>query len=300
MKYVLNWSYKVRAFLLTVHVAAYIFTLLRNPDSIEYVYRDSVLRHSFFFSFSNTFSMFLIWTIFEYLYVNYEQLTLQSLIIVTAIDASLNYFTLSTTNTIISVVVLLLILFNKLFPEWKMGAVRWFVKYAYMILSVFFCLITVYYRKLSGSLMEIYNWLDDFFTGRLIYGAYMYEKYGATFFGQTFKLRQNDYWNGYWFNGIACDNTYLWHLVSFGVVFLVILSVLFFAVAGKVKRQDAIFLSVYILYAVTEIYVTNAVLCFSLIVLAQYAFQLDFTDKFQIKLQVRSLKQHAEEDKCES
>ena len=300
LKYVLNWSYKVRAFLLTVHVAAYIFTLIRNPDSIEYVYRDSVLRHSFFLSHANTFSMFLIWTIFEYLYVNYEQLTLQSLIIVTAIDASLNYFTLSTTNTIISVVVLLLILFNKLFPEWKMGAVRWFVKYAYMILSVFFCLITVYYRKLSGSLMEIYNWLDDFFTGRLIYGAYMYEKYGATFFGQTFKLRQNDYWNGYWFNGIACDNTYLWHLVSFGVVFLLILSVLFFAVAGKVRRQDAIFLSVYILYAVTEIYVTNAVLCFSLIVLAQYAFQLDFTDKFQIKLQVRSLKQHAEEDKCES
>lgn len=300
LKYVLNWSYKVRAVMLTFHVAAYIITLIQNPASIEYVYRDGVLRHSFFMSHANTFSMFMIWTIFEYLYVNYENLTLPSLMIVTVINASLNYFTLSTTNTVISVVVLLLILFNKLFPQWKMDAVRWFVKYAYVILSVFFCLITVYYRKLTGSLMEIYNWLDDFFTGRLIYGAYMYEKYGATFFGQSFKLRQNDYWNGYWFNGIACDNTYMWHLVSFGIVFLVILSVLFFAVAGKVRRQDTIFLSVYILYAVTEIYVTNAVLCFSLILLAQYAFQLDFTDKFQIKLQVRSLKNHAEEDNCES
>ena len=300
LKYVLNWSYKVRAVMLTFHVAAYIITLIQNPASIEYVYRDGVLRHSFFMSHANTFSMFMIWTIFEYLYVNYENLTLPSLMIVTVINASLNYFTLSTTNTVISVVVLLLILFNKLFPQWKMDAVRWFVKYAYVILSVFFCLITVYYRKLTGSLMEIYNWLDDFFTGRLIYGAYMYEKYGATFFGQSFKLRQNDYWNGYWFNGIACDNTYMWHLVSFGIVFLVILSVLFFAVAGKVRRQDTFFLSVYILYAVTEIYVTNAVLCFSLILLAQYAFQLDFTDKFQIKLQVRSLKNHAEEDNCES
>ena len=128
----------------------------------------------------------------------------------------------------------------------------------------------------------------------------MYEKYGATFFGQTLKLRQNDYWNGYWFNGIACENAYIWHLVSFGVIYLLLLAFLFFAVADKVSRQDTIFLGVYILYAVTELYVTNAVLCFSLILLAQYAFQLDYSDKFQLRIRIRKLKKKAKEDKLES
>lgn len=300
LKYVLNWSYKVRTFLLAIHVAVYIFTLITSPESIEYVYRDGVLRHSFFLSHANTFSMFLLWTIFEYLYVNYEKLNVQSLIIITVINASLNFFTQSTTNTIVSVIVLLIILLNKLLPKWQMSAIRWFIKYAYAIFSIFFCLITIFYRKLSGSLMTLYNLLNDFFTGRLIYGAYMYDKYGGTLLGKTLNLRPNDYWNGHWFNGIACDNAYIWHLVSFGVIFLVLLILLFFAVADKVNQRDAIFLSVYILYAVTEIYVTNAVLCFSLIVLAQYAFKLDYSDKFQLRFQIHTLKKHAEEDKRES
>ena len=300
LKYVLGWSYKVRVFMLTFHVAVYIFTLINNPNSLAYVYRDGVLRHSFFLSHANTFSMFLIWTIFEYLYVNYEKLTVRSMILVAVINASLNYFTLSTTNTIISVVVLLVILLDKLRPKWEMRSVRKFVKYAFAILSLFFCMITIYYRKFGGSLLLLYNSLNDFFTGRLIYGAYMYEKYGATFFGQTLKLRQNDYWNGYWFNGIACENAYIWHLVSFGVIYLLLLAFLFFAVADKVSRQDTIFLGVYILYAVTELYVTNAVLCFSLILLAQYAFQLDYSDKFQLRIRIRKLKKKAKEDKLES
>ena len=45
LKYVLGWSYKVRVFMLTFHVAVYIFTLINNPNSIKYVYRDGVLRH---------------------------------------------------------------------------------------------------------------------------------------------------------------------------------------------------------------------------------------------------------------
>ena len=287
LNYVLGWSYKVRATVLTVHVAAYIFTLITNPESIEYVYRYGVLRHSFFMSHANTFSMFLIWTIFEYLYVNYEKLNVPRLVIVALINATLNYFTLSTTNTIISVVVLVLIVMEKFIPKWKMGIVRWFVKYAYAILGVFFCLISVYYTQFNSTLLSMYNWLNDFFTGRLIYGAYMYDKYGATIFGNTLALRDKDYWKGYWFNGIACDNAYMWHLVSFGLIFLVILSLLFLAVGKNISRKDAIFLSVYSMYAITEIYVTNAVFCFSLIVLAQYAFNIDYKEKFQLRLYIQ-------------
>lgn len=300
LKYVLDYSFKVKTFLLSFHVIVYIFTLINDPSSIKYVYRDGVLRHSLFMSHANTFSMFLIWTIFEYLYVNYERLTLRSLIIIAAINTVLNYFTSSVTNTILWFLVMIAVLINKLYPTWRMDSLRWFVKYGFAILSAFFSLITVFYRRLSGPFIIFYDWLNDFFTGRLIYGAYMFEKFGATFFGQTLKLPKNDYWNGRWFNGIACDNSYLWHLVSFGTLYLILLSLLFFVVANKASKKDTIFLAAYILYGITEMYVTNAVLCFPLIILAQYMFQLNNIDNFQLKIKIRNRNKHFEEGNRES
>lgn len=285
LKAVLKWSYQVKAFFLILHVIMYIIIFLTNPDSIEYVYRlDGSIRHSFLLSHSNTFSMFLMWTFFEYIYVNYEEISIKNIGFVFILDMFLNYFADSNTNMILVTVVLLIVSLNKLYPNRELKLLSLFAKFGYALMGILFCSITLAYQYLSGGLLELYLLFDSFLTGRLIHGAYVYSRYGFTLFGENLYLPSNDYWQGYWFNGIACDNSYIWYLVSFGTFFMVVIAVLFFVTSEKFTDVEIIMACAYILYSVTENYVTNAVFCFPLIFIAQYAFNLDWNRNRRFKI----------------
>lgn len=285
LKAVLKWSYQIKAFLLILHIIVYIIIYLTNPNSIEYVYRlDGSIRHSFLLSHSNTFSMFLMWTFFEYIYVNYDKIGKKSIGLIFVLDMCLNYFADSNTNMILITMVLVFVSLNKMNPNKELKVLYLFAKFGYALMGILFCSITVAYQYLSGELLELYLRFNEFLTGRLIHGAYVYSKYGFTLFGKNLYLPLKDYWQGYWFNGIACDNSYIWYMVSFGTFFMMVIAVLFFVTSRRFTDVEIIMACAYILYSITENYVTNAIFCFPLIFIAQYAFNLDWGGEKRFKI----------------
>ena len=291
LKYTLKWSCKIKIVYLSIHVFLYIIISIIQPNLIQYVYRDGVRRHYFFVSHANTFSMYLMWTIFEYLYLKYDVITRKQILYIWFIDMCLNYFSDSSTNMIIVTIVLSLVALKKRYPKTEIKWVHFAVKYGYFFCSIFFCGITICYQYFNGILKVIYNFLDDLLTRPLIYGAHVYSNYGITLFGKILNFPEKIFWNGYWFDFVGCDNTYIWCMLCYGSIYLVILSILFFLVEKKLSDIELIITLAYILYSITENYVINAVFCFPIILLGHYMLQTKVktrvkTENFILKKQV--------------
>ena len=77
-KHTISIMYKIEAVILAIHIVIYPVIYFFNKESIKFTYRKGsteLVRHQFLLGQSNIFSMFLLWTILAYLYVNYEKLT---------------------------------------------------------------------------------------------------------------------------------------------------------------------------------------------------------------------------------
>jgi hypothetical protein len=121
--------------------------------------------------------------------------------------------------------------------------------------------------------------LDKFFTGRLLYGAVAYDLKGLSIFGKVAEFDQKIYWNGYWIDGMIFDNCYIWMMVSYGIVYLVLISLASIVFNKRMDVRDRIFIILYTLYTVMEAYVMNAAICFPLLIFGMY-----FTGKREPKL----------------
>lgn len=286
LKTILTWSCAIKASYLAIHVFCYIITYILKPDSIEYVYRDGTARHYFFVSHANTFSMFLLWTIIEYIYIRHDKLKIPDYLILLSIDLGIDFFTDSNSNRIAIVLLTAFLLIEKTCPCWKAHGLRWFVKYGYAILGIFFSIITIMYPYLNGGAKIAFDALDMFFTGRLKLGAYAYHIGGATFFGQRLPEYALEFWKGIWFSKVTCENTYIWMLVSNGIIYIILFFLLFFFTADYMSPFELSVCSIYILYSIMENYVINVVLCFAPLIAAKYVLNM-MTKNFDCDIKKR-------------
>lgn len=272
LKKIVKLSCILKSAALITHITSYILISALNPSSIQFYYRGEVTRASFFLGHANMFSFVLTWAIFEIIFLNYENLNIYHMLICWGVSIFFYFFTWTNTGIIIFSVVTFLILAEKCRPVFFERTAAQVVKFGYAVCSVFSISSAVFYPQMSEQVKNIWNSLNKFMSGRLLYGAFAYDVYGYTIFGRSINFPAKSFWKSHWIDTILFDNVYLAYFILSGVVNLVLISVIFFLIAEKTENKEKIFIIAFIFYGIMEVYVMTAVYCFVLLIIGKYIF----------------------------
>lgn len=297
LKKVFRTTSVIKLIMILLHVFPYIVTAIISPEEIDYVYRDGVRRHYFYMGHANTFSMYVGWALLEFTYAFYDQLRKRDLLIIWGINYIVYMFTDSNTSLIVMSICLLGFLLERAAPERMYGILKFGSQYLFAFCSVFFSIITIGFTSMPAPLKQMYLWLNDFFTGRLIFGSFVYENFGIAWLGnKRVHLPETTFFEGFWVDTLVFDNSYIYLLVYYGAVFLPIFS-LAFVIVGKDKKRDItrnvenMLLIGYSFYAIMEQYAINAVLCFPILFVGKRMYEM-YEEKQRLKKQGKSGEQH--------
>lgn len=285
LKVVLKIKMWFTSFFLIVHIVLYLIARQINPEVITYAYRKGVQRESFFITHPNTFSMLIAWTIFEFIYVYYEKLKAWHYIAICLIITFMKVFSDSNTSLISTILVLILVIADKTNNKMLMKLTSIASKYGFLAFLFFFSAITALFSRLTGIGKSFYVLLNDIFSGRLLYGALVYDYYGSTIFGHHINFGTKTYWNGIWFDEISCDNMYVWSFVYFGVFFMLLIGMGFLIINKRTTNIEKILILAYTVYACMESYILNAAFCFPVIFIGKYIYESCMERKRQMILQ---------------
>ena len=225
---VLRYTSIVKILMILMHVVPYILNLIFLPDQIDYVYRNGVQRHYFYIGHPNTFSMYVGWALLELTYAFYEELSNIWLVIFWMINFVVYRFTDSNTSIIVASVTYGLCLWERSKPQTVANIVTPIARYLYMILAVFFTVITVWFSRMPAALKSVYLVLNDAMTGRLIFGSFICDKFGIAWLGNpNVYLGETTYYEGIWIDSLVVDNAYIYLLVYYGAIALPIFAAAF-------------------------------------------------------------------------
>ena len=283
-KKIMKLVWKIEAFIILIHVLIYplLYFLGRVSFTVRGYNNDNRIRHQFLFGHANVFSMLVLWTVLAYIYANFEKIDKKRIIFCWLINVFFFIFTDSNSGMLILSVILILIILREYFKDVSERIISFLSKYLFIILAVFFNCLMIIYPNTQGIYRELWRNFDSFFTGRLKYGAYIYDKYGFTLFGRALSNKIRDYWEGFWIDGLPADCMYMFFSVWCGLFFLLVIAFLFWKYSDYCTIDEKIIIIAYSLYTMMETYVTYAQLCFALVIVAKYAwrnYSLELTNR---------------------
>lgn len=269
---VLRASIWTKATFITIHVVSYIVLSYVRPEMITYVYRGGVRRHFFFLGHANLFTTYLVWLCLEFIYLNYDKLKLQHYIIIWVLNFVFYRFTDTNTGMIVLSGVILLIYMVK--RDWNitnkvLAAVS---KYIFAVCTIAFPMISIYYIKLNGVLLTVWENMNAFFSGRLLYGALAYDLYGFTLFGRMLHFPSKVFWRGYWLDEIVFDNSFIGFFILNGVIYIIMLSLAFFLLERRTNQLEKVLIIAFTFYGIMETYISNIFICFPLVFIGKYVY----------------------------
>lgn len=280
LKKTFKYTSVTKIFMILLHVVPYIVTYIVTPDQIDFIYRNGVKRQYFYIGHPNTFSMYVGWATLEFAYAFYDQLRDVDLLLIWIVNLIVYKFTDSNTSMIVWSICLVGFLAERAREEIVSKIVRPIARYGFAVCSVFFVVITMWFTSMPEPIRSWYLKLDDFFTGRLMYGAFTYETFGIAWLGNpNVHLSETTYFEGTWVDSLVFDNSYIYLFVYYGAIFLLIFSVAFI-LAGKKKSSDHIInaqnilIIGYTFYAIMENYAINAVLCFPVLFIGKRLYDI--------------------------
>lgn len=265
----------VKTGILLVHVLYFFACRIFAPYLIATFVRNGVIRYSFFLGHPNTFSMYVLWNTFEYLYVYNEKLTSPAIIGLWLINIIFYQITNSNTALLVSTSVYSIVLLEYLIGKRSnsIGLLRVGAGYFFAAFGLFFTLITIFYTSMSGWILDAYEDLNKALTGRLRFGAFAYDVRGLTWFGNNGGFSRKTYWRGFWIDSVVFDNAYIWLLVSYGTIYLIMIAVAFWVIRKRLIKKEALLIIAYCFYGIMENYIINAAICFPLLITGIYLFK---------------------------
>lgn len=273
IKKVVEKTAMLQTWIIAFHVVIYIFNLVVNPSSIVYTIRDdSGKRHFFYLGHANTFSGYVLWTSLEYLYARSDKITKKDLLTVLGVNLFFYFWADSKTCMATAVVVVVLLWINRMQSHILHWVAKFVARFAFAAFSILSATACISYTRLSGPALALFKELNSFFTGRLLFGAYAYDKYGLTMLGRMISFPPKIQWREYWFDGLIFDNAYIWMLVSGGAIYLLILAFALQWIGKRTTYLEDVMLIAYALYGVTEAYIMNVGNCFPLLFIGLYLY----------------------------
>lgn len=269
---VIRASYRIKASFLLFLFLVYWIVYAVDPSQITFVYRSfsEGHRHYFFFGHANTFACYVIWTCLEYIYVNYKKVNLEKLVLLWIINLIVHKFTDSNTALVVSTGSLALIACDKLGFQKIFSVVRFLGTYGFTICSVFFAFLVAGYTKFGSALLNVFDSVNTYLTGRLLYGAYVFDVYGLSWTGRSLSYPKKIHWLSFWFDEMVFDNVYIMIFLFYGVILLVLFSVITIIMGRKMNNLESVLLCFWVFYGVTEAYIIDAVICFPVLIIGMY------------------------------
>lgn len=277
---VCRYTSVTKVLMILLHVVPYIVTAIITPEQIDYVYRNGVQRQYFYLGHPNTFSMYVGWALLEIAFAFYEQLKIKHLVVLWFLNYVAYLFTDSNTSLIVWTLCLIGFITDRTNSKKVERLLTLMSKYGFAVLSIFFTAITICFTSMPTAIKELYLVLNEFFTGRLLFGAFVYETFGIAWFGNPgVYLAETTYFEGFWIDSLVFDNSYIYLLVYYGAIFLPIFS-LTFIITGRNQEDNTrrnvenVLLIGYAFYAIMENYAINAVLCFPVLFVGARIFKM--------------------------
>ena len=277
-------SARMKLFVMGFHVVVYFACMVVAPSLVTYSYREAgAARYTFFMGHANTFSMDVLWAVLELCFAYYEKLNIVKIWLLWFVLFITYVFTDSNTGMIVGTTCAVLLSLTKLFEDRKFRFFNILAGYLFTIFSILFIITSVIYTKISGGLLIAYKAFNKALTGRLMFGACAYDLKGFSILGKQLIFPKKFFWYDRWMDGMVFDNSYIWLFVSYGVVFMILIAVGFWAIRKRLNTIEAIMVISYCLYGVMENYILNSVLCFPILFVGKYIFEENTSRKKKIK-----------------
>lgn len=254
--------------MILTHLVVYLINMLFNNVEISSIVKQGefVSTHSFYLGHSNTASMYILWTILGFIYLNYDNLTINKIIVYSALMISNYYFTRSRTCIIISILMISMIFLDKYILKNSNKIFKNLSKYGFIIISLITITLCKFYDKFS--FISIINKL---FSGRLLLSYFALKTYGYTLFGQFIDFTVNYGVVSNWsVTRLAIDIMPLRLIINYGVFYLIVYSLLLLKSNKYALKKEHIFITLMIFYSLMEIFTMNAVVCFPLAICGWY------------------------------
>lgn len=274
LKKVIKWTSWVKASIILVHVSIYFVNLFLDPSSIVYVYReDGVPRHFFYMGHANTFSGYLLWTTLQLIYVYYEKMQQWHFILAMAVNWFFYLYTDSNTSFAMTILIIGILMLKKAGVHSLDRWIRLAARYLFLFASVIFAASCVFYTSMSGGVKDFYEKANSFFTGRLRFGAYVYDTASFSLFGRSIQFPPKIQWREFWLDSMVFDNAYIWMFVLGGAIYLVLISYAMIRITRYTDFLENVMLVAYAMYGISEAYIINAGNCFPLLLVGVYLYR---------------------------
>ena len=273
LRKVIGVSARLKSIIILFHTLVYLVNLEVFPSTIQFYFRDGILRHNFYLGHPNLFQAYVMWTCMEWLFLYYKKLRPWHLIGVWLINFFYYEFTDSNTSLIVATLTLVIIGIDRFSAEDGLSRhimkafVNFFSQYGFMIFSIFFYLIIMSYTKLSGPLLSIWKVFNSGLSGRLRYGAYAYDVYGVSLIGRLIRFPEKVQWRDQWLDDIIFDNTYIWMIIIVGIFYMVVISLALILLNKSMTQVERIFITALIFYGIMEAYMLNAGIAFPILLI---------------------------------
>jgi hypothetical protein len=253
----LKTIFKVESFLCIFHVVYSLgYSVFVSWDRYL-LFLDDRYRFSFGFSHANTFSALLFCNLMLYIWLHYNSNLKVVLLKTTIIEVIAYIFTNSRTSLVTYIVLVLFIIIR----ETRIGQhiIRGLCKFGIPIISIsFMALIKGYIQGNPISYL-----VNTILTSRVKLGAYAYKDYGVIFMGQYVKYLNSISWDQTWqLNSFTFDNVYSFLAISLGIVWIVILTFVYYQCAKRFDIKSLIFMGIWIIYGLSEATILNGYFCF--------------------------------------
>jgi len=274
---VIRVSFYTKIASIVFHVLIYIVVFITDQESINFVFRggsSGVPRHFFFMGHANTFSAFLLWSSIDYIFLNYKKLNVFHLAVIWIVNLSFYAFTFTNTALLLLGAVTVLVALDKLGKGVFDKMITVTAKYGYTVFAALCAFLTAIYASLDGALRTMWDAFDRFMTGRLWYGAYAFDFFGPTFFGRTLSgIPEKIFWQNRWQDAFyTFDSHYLGNLYCYGIINLVLTGLALIILCRKMETREKIIIIAFSIYAISEAYVTNVVICSAMFIIGKYIY----------------------------
>lgn len=250
--------------ILIVLVITLVFVSIHNIglyNEIEQVY-----GFYYVFSHANVFACIIYNIITMWIWSNYERLTPKTLLIIAFIFVVTYFITYTKTVLLLGICTTILIYFSLKENQSINKLLSYIASAIIPVLSFVFYYLISYYDNTN----RVITTLDNFLTGRIRLGAYAYYHFGSTWFGQYLEKNTIFGWDEYWQMSkfTTFDNMYTTFIVRYGIVWLVLLAIVFYLLAKKKNNLINCMLIIWAIYAITEAHIINGFLGFPILLAA--------------------------------
>lgn len=253
----------------------FLFQLIFVPDIVNITYNGISKKYSMGFIGANEAARYWIYWTLLFEYINFEnKVSYLKNIVIFFITIFFYIFTGSDA--------LFMIVFIFIFKSLR--NIRCFRKFIEKFSGYsfgFFWLLSVLLLKIPGKV--IFKFLDIIFTGRLNLGIRAINTYGITFIGQGglefYHWVEESINTGY---RLVVDNAYYMIMIQYGIIYLIIITYIFYKSIGKCDYKTNVCLIIYSIFALAENTILSPTAVFPVIIAMNKYWKYMLNKKYTI------------------